>query len=94
MFRRINTWWEGLCHGCGLCCHEKEYDDNNLLYINLEKPCKYLNRCDMSCSVYNNRFKINPECKKVNLFQALFNPYLPSSCGYVEKVRFWKRRKK
>ncbi len=59
----------------------------------MEKPCKYLDTCNNSCSIYNDRFKINSHCKKVNLIQALFNPYLPSSCGYVKKVRFWRRRK-
>ena len=92
MFKRVSNWWEGLCNGCGLCCYEKEFNED-LIFINMEKPCKFLDTCSNKCSIYSERFKINPHCKKVNLFQALFNPYLPGSCGYVKKVRFWRRRK-
>ena len=92
MFKKINLWWENLCDGCGLCCYEKEFNED-LVFINMEKPCKYLNCDNNSCSVYEKRFNINPNCRKVNLYHALFHPYLPGSCGYVKKVRFWKRRR-
>lgn len=90
MLKKIIGNWENLCHGCGMCCYEKEFHED-LIYINMEKPCKYLDVTTNSCTVYCDRFKINKYCKKVNLYQALFNPYLPKSCGYVKKVRFWLR---
>lgn len=93
MFKSINNWWESLCNGCGICCYEKEFDDQGLIYINLDRPCTYLEVCSNRCSIYSNRFKVNRECKKVNLFTALFNPYLPGHCGYVKRLRFWKRSK-
>lgn len=93
MFNKINKWWEDLCHGCGLCCHEKEFSDDDLILINLAKPCGFLDSCDNRCTIYSDRFNKNPHCKKINLYQALFNPYLPGSCGYVMRLRFWKRRR-
>ncbi|QEN03588.1 hypothetical protein EW093_02370 [Thiospirochaeta perfilievii] len=93
MLKKIDKWWESLCCGCGLCCYEKEFSDEDIIFINMEKPCKFLDCNSNCCTVYNKRFNINPDCKKVNLYEALFNPYLPSSCGYVKSVRFWKRRK-
>lgn len=91
MIKKINNWWESLCNSCGLCCYEKEFN-NDIIFINMNRPCEFLEVCSNKCSIYNRRFKINKSCKKVNLFEALFNQYLPSNCGYVKKVRFWKRR--
>ncbi|MGL1892668.1 MAG: hypothetical protein OCD02_13645 [Spirochaetaceae bacterium] len=91
MVYKINKWWESLCHNCGLCCYEKKFNED-IIFIDMESPCKYLEQCSNHCTIYNDRFKINSDCSKINLYQALFNPYLPSSCGYVQKVRFWKRR--
>lgn len=93
MFNKINRWWESLCSGCGLCCYEKDFNEDDIIFINLEKPCPYLNSDCGTCSVYPDRFKVNSHCKKLNLYEALFNPYLPGNCGYVRAVRFWKRRR-
>lgn len=57
----------------------------------MESPCEFLDSCNNKCTIYSKRFKTNPDCKKVNIYEALFNPYLPSSCGYVKSIRFWKR---
>ena len=88
MFKKINDWWESLCTNCGSCCYEKEFNED-LIFINMEKPCKYLDTCTKSCTIYDDRLKKNERCDKVNIFHALFNPYLPYHCGYVKKIRFW-----
>lgn len=92
MFNRVKLWWESLCNGCGLCCYEKEFN-GDIIFVNFEKPCEFLNCETNMCSIYCDRFKKNSDCRKLNLFEALFNPYLPGSCGYVKKIRFWKRRR-
>lgn len=59
----------------------------------MNRPCEYLDCKSGKCSVYRKRFEINSHCRKVNVYHAMFNPYLPSNCGYVRKLRFWLRRK-
>lgn len=79
--------WEAICKRCGLCCHEKLlYDDKILYFVNC--PCEYLDKKKRICSVYENRFKVCKECRKVNLFRAMFASYLPSCCAYVK----WAKR--
>lgn len=75
-----------------MCCHEKEFNDEGMIFIDLDKPCQFLDSCNNRCTIYDTRFLENKNCKKLTLYQALFNPYLPSSCGYVKKIRFWKRK--
>lgn len=94
MIKKLNNWWEGICTGCGICCHEKEFTTDGIVIINFDKPCKYLDKCNNKCKIYDVRFKQFPICKKVNIFEALFNPYLPPSCGYVRKFRFWEMKKR
>lgn len=84
--------WESLCKGCGLCCYEKEGTELGRVVIDLNKPCRYLNEQNMTCTIYSNRFKKSKgKCKKVTIFHALFVNYMPETCGYVEKYRPWRK---
>jgi uncharacterized cysteine cluster protein YcgN (CxxCxxCC family) len=85
-FLKKQADWEKVCLHCGICCYEKE-DDNCVIVINLKKPCEYLNVKRKLCTIYENRFKICKNCKKVTIFHALFSRCLPFTCGYVQKYR-------
>ncbi|MCL2792870.1 MAG: hypothetical protein FWD87_07240 [Spirochaetaceae bacterium] len=79
-------WWENLCNKCGFCCLKKEYV-NGAWIINSNNPCEYLDVKSNLCFVYEERFKICPECKKMTIFEALFEDFLPITCGYVKFFR-------
>ena len=55
--------------------------------INMQRPCPYLVVETGLCMVYEKRFKVCPDCKKVTLFKALFSSLLPAECAYVRRYR-------
>ena len=73
--------WESLCHQCGKCCYAK-YDLGILVIVDPEKPCKYLD--NNKCSIYHERFKVNPSCRKVISYGLFVNGILPRECGYIQ----------
>lgn len=75
--------WESHCKRCGLCCHEKVII-NNTLYIDLDSYCEHYDVKTKTCKIYAKRFVDSVRCKKVTLSKAMFAPYLPPTCGYVE----------
>ncbi|MEW5814071.1 MAG: hypothetical protein AB1798_01580 [Spirochaetota bacterium] len=79
--------WESHCKKCGICCYEKHYTPSGRLYIDFNAPCMYLNLKNNTCAVYDKRFSVCVDCKKLTIFHAMFSGYLPDSCGYVEKYR-------
>ncbi len=79
-------WWENICEGCGRCCHDKVRVGRRSYILDLDHKCRYLNDEDR-CSIYNSRFAINRECKKMTLFRAMFASWIPSSCAYVRWAR-------
>ena len=81
--------WDSLCIQCGLCCYRKEYRHGRMM-INLNRPCNYLDVESRLCMVYENRFKICSDCRKVTLYHAFFSSLMPEECGYVQKYRKWK----
>ena len=82
--------WEAICHRCGLCCYERRVGFRGLA-INTNAPCRYLDTETRLCTVYENRFQVCSECRKVTLLTALFDPSLPDSCGYVQTFRIWQK---
>ena len=87
---RRRQWWEGLCHRCGLCCYEKEIRGGRV-YVRMDSPCRYLDPLTRLCTVYENRFHVCGECRKMRYVNARFSRWLPESCGYV---RHYRRRRK
>ncbi len=75
--------WESHCKKCGLCCHEKVIVDNTLV-IDLDTYCEHYDVKTKTCKIYATRFIDSVRCKKVTLAKAMFAPYLPLTCGYVE----------
>jgi len=90
MREKINNWWEGICDHCGLCCYEKDYYPDGTLMTLFQSPCEYLTEENMTCRIYEDRFKVCDQCKKMTLFRALFASYVPEECAYYKKFRFWK----
>ena len=78
--------WDSICNRCGLCCYER-VRRSGCLVIKYDSPCQFLDTETKLCTVYDYRFKVCPECRKVTIFHALFSRYLPDSCGYVQAYR-------
>ncbi|TFG64626.1 MAG: hypothetical protein E4H36_02480 [Spirochaetales bacterium] len=86
--------WESLCRQCGVCCYEKRYTGIFSLYTDLSSPCRHLDTKTRHCKVYESRFRVCGDCRKMTIIHALFASYLPADCGYVQRYRglFKKRR--
>jgi hypothetical protein len=78
--------WDAICKRCGLCCYQKEFRSGRMT-INTSRPCAYLVVETGLCMVYEKRFKVCPDCKKVTLFRAMFSSLLPAECAYVNRYR-------
>jgi uncharacterized cysteine cluster protein YcgN (CxxCxxCC family) len=88
--------WEDMCHRCGLCCHEKVIIGDSVIY-DLDTYCEYYDPTTRQCKVYFERLEAQARCRRVNRFRAMFAPYLPESCAYVQwarshKIRFAPKR--
>ncbi len=87
--------WEAICDGCGKCClhkfiHDEDTEEaettdqikegESLEFTNI--VCSYLNTKNCSCTQYQKRTELVPDCvqlTKDNLDQIF---YMPSSCSY------------
>lgn len=97
LLRRYREWrrerrarWEGLCTRCGLCCYERTLHGTRLV-IHYDRPCRFLDTKHNLCTVYDRRFELCGQCRRVTVLHALFDPGMPPQCGYVKRYRFWKR---
>jgi uncharacterized cysteine cluster protein YcgN (CxxCxxCC family) len=81
-------WWESLCRQCGACCYRKEWHGASLR-VNWNSPCQYLDTARRRCTVYERRFQVCPDCRRMTLAHALFTSWLPAGCGYVRAFRRW-----
>ena len=93
VLEHLKSQWEDLCTQCGVCCYERERVCGEL-QIHEGAPCSFLDTETKLCTVYDTRLKTCKECRQVTVFHALFSPYLPNSCGYVQTFRIWKRSSK
>ncbi len=60
------------------------------MIIDLNSPCPHLDTVTGLCKVYENRFRVCMDCKKVTIFHALFSTLMPAECAYVKRYRKWK----
>ena len=74
--------WEDICDRCSLCCYEKAVWDD-VLVVDLSRPCEFLDTETHLCTVYEDRFRKCGRCCRVHPFRAIFSPALPQSCAYV-----------
>lgn len=79
-------FWESLCKKCGQCCYEKQLVHGRV-YVKPDAPCPYLDTETRQCTVYDQRFRVCPECRKVTWWHARFCSWMPSTCGYVRYFR-------
>ncbi|MCB1689337.1 MAG: YcgN family cysteine cluster protein [Halioglobus sp.] len=74
--------WEALCDGCAKCClHKLEDEDSGEVYYTKVR-CRYLNEKTCSCTDYERRSTLMPNC--IDLRSADWNniDWLPSTCAY------------
>lgn len=87
--------WESLCDGCGKCCLHKFIDDEEIEeaettdvinpgesvhYTNI--VCSYLNTKSCSCTQYEKRTELVPECVKLTKDNLKDIFFMPPSCTY------------
>jgi uncharacterized cysteine cluster protein YcgN (CxxCxxCC family) len=78
--------WEGICRRCGLCCYQKEYRGRTVV-TDHGRPCRYLDVASRRCTVYEKRFEMCAQCRKMTILHAMFVQWLPPECGYVRRFR-------
>jgi uncharacterized protein len=78
--------WESICTQCGLCCYEKDIRGGRVI-VRMDSPCRYLDVKTRLCRVYDRRFRVCAECRKMRRFHARFSRWLPQTCGYVRAYR-------
>ena len=54
--------WESLCDGCGICCLEKEEDEDTGVIETTSVACAFLDTNTCQCTIYHERLRLNPEC--------------------------------
>lgn len=87
--------WESICDGCGKCCLHKFIDDESaeapettdtiaehevVEFTNI--VCDYLNTKSCSCTQYDKRTELVPDCVKLTKANLKDIFYMPSSCSY------------
>lgn len=82
--------WEGICKNCGKCCFDKSLNQNNIAFINYDKPCPNLKFVGKraECGVYSDRFTKCEVCQTIP--EAIHKRYLPADCPYVKSVASYK----
>ena len=79
-----SSQWERTCRQCGFCCFEKYENDNGTIFYS-QTPCRYLDVVTRQCKVYENRFKVNPECIQLTPELVAQLRWLHPDCGYRQK---------
>jgi uncharacterized cysteine cluster protein YcgN (CxxCxxCC family) len=74
--------WESLCDCCGICCLEKVEDKETGEIRLTSVSCEFLDTVNCRCLVYENRFRLNPECVNLSLDKLKHLEWLPDTCAY------------
>ncbi len=74
--------WESLCDGCARCCLIKLEDEDDGSIYTTSIACRYLDFESCSCSRYNERTELVPECLQVTPENADKLDWMPQSCAY------------
>ena len=73
--------WDALCRRCGRCCFEKIEDERGRVTYTTT-ACRYLDLDSRQCKIFENRFRINPECIALTPELVCTLDWLPDDCGY------------
>ena len=74
--------WESLCDHCGLCCLYRVQDGKTGKVKLLAVACQYLDISTCHCVIYEDRFKIVPDCIMLSPHRIRFIKKLPCTCAY------------
>lgn len=83
----LNGSWDGICLRCGMCCYEREVDEDGCVGIDLSAPCEFFDEDSRLCRVYDERFERCDRCGRLTPRVALLGNHLPPTCGYVLRFR-------
>jgi hypothetical protein len=78
--------WDSLCCKCGRCCFEK-IEDRRGRVVYTTTACRYLDLDSRSCKIFENRFRINPECIALTPALVCTLDWLPDDCGYRQALQ-------
>jgi hypothetical protein len=74
--------WEALCCHCGVCCLNKIRDISTGAICTTCVICEFYDLVSGQCSVYKNRFEVNPRCTKITPANIGELSWLPNCCNY------------
>ncbi|MFL0801657.1 MAG: YcgN family cysteine cluster protein [Agarilytica sp.] len=74
--------WESLCDGCAKCClHKLEDEDTGEVYYT-DVVCRYMDEETCSCTDYQNRSTLVPNCITLTPENVFEHDWLPQTCAY------------
>jgi len=74
--------WEALCTHCGFCCLHRIQDVETGDIYTTRVLCEFYDLNAGRCSVYCDRFRLNPGCTKITQGNIADLSWLPYSCNY------------
>ncbi len=74
--------WEAICNRCGKCCLIKLEDEDSGEIYYTDVICRYFDEKTCSCTEYENRCMLVPECIKLTKDNVDKISWMPASCAY------------
>lgn len=74
--------WEAVCNKCGKCCLVKLQDDETGEIYYTDVVCRYFDSKTCTCTEYQNRCTLVPECIKLTKDNVDKISWMPKTCAY------------
>ena len=74
--------WENICNNCGWCCLIKVQDEDSDEVYYTKVVCKYMNLDNCTCTEYEKRCTLVPECLKLTPENVDKIEWMPKCCAY------------
>lgn len=74
--------WESLCDGCARCCLHKLEDEDTGEIFYTDVACRLLDMENCSCTRYQERKRLVPDCVVMSPDSVRNLNWLPSTCAY------------